>query len=142
MRITAVIAGIICLGCVAGCATTGRSGSENQALRDQVASLQAQLQEKDAEMESMRSALSQQTESNYYAARAARGGSAGAPSVKQIQLALRNAGYNPGPVDGRMGKMTRSAIRGFQKDNGLSADGKVGKRTWALLEPYLDTGGK
>jgi g-D-glutamyl-meso-diaminopimelate peptidase len=59
------------------------------------------------------------------------------PSAKHIQLALKNAGYNPGPVDGRMGRQTKDAIRAFQRGNNLTADGKVGKQTWGLLKEYL-----
>ncbi|HQQ06618.1 MAG TPA: peptidoglycan-binding domain-containing protein, partial [Candidatus Omnitrophota bacterium] len=40
--------------------------------------------------------------------------------------------------DGKLGKQTRSAIRDFQKANGLTVDGKVGKKTWAQLEPFLN----
>ncbi|MBI3318875.1 MAG: peptidoglycan-binding protein [Candidatus Omnitrophica bacterium] len=57
--------------------------------------------------------------------------------VREIQTALKNAGFNPGPVDGRMGPRTKVAIRDFQLANGLEADGKVGPRTWSRLEPYL-----
>ncbi|MBM3243656.1 MAG: peptidoglycan-binding protein, partial [Candidatus Omnitrophica bacterium] len=55
------------------------------------------------------------------------------PSAKDIQLALINAGYNPGKVDGRIGKQTIEAIKSFQKAHNLVADGKVGKKTWAVL---------
>ena len=129
--------GLLCLF-LAGCATTGRR-SDNEALRNQVITLEQQLQQKDAEIDSLRKALSRTTEEKFNAMRGERsGGSVGVPSVKQIQVALRNAGYDPGPADGRMGKNTRSAIRQFQKDNNLSSDGKVGRRTWSLLEPYLN----
>lgn len=56
--------------------------------------------------------------------------------TRQIQAALKNAGYDPGPVDGKMGVMTISAIRNFQKANNLTADGKVGQKTWGLLQKY------
>jgi peptidoglycan hydrolase-like protein with peptidoglycan-binding domain len=59
------------------------------------------------------------------------------PSIKQIQIALKNAGYNPGYIDGRMGRQTKDAIKAFQKDNNLVTDGKVGKETWNLLKEYL-----
>ncbi|HTZ10788.1 MAG TPA: peptidoglycan-binding domain-containing protein, partial [Candidatus Margulisiibacteriota bacterium] len=59
------------------------------------------------------------------------------PNHKQIQIALQNAGYDPGNIDGRMGKQTRDAIKAFQKANNLPADGNVGKQTWSLLSPYL-----
>ena len=59
------------------------------------------------------------------------------PATKDIQRALDNAGFNPGSVDGRMGKQTRNAIKAFQRANNLVADGKVGKQTWDLLSEYL-----
>jgi hypothetical protein len=40
-----------------------------------------------------------------------------------IQQALRRQGFDPGPVDGAMGPLTRAAIARFEKDHGLSADG-------------------
>ena len=57
--------------------------------------------------------------------------------VREIQLALRAAGFDPGTTDGRMGSRTKTAVRDFQQANGLQPDGKVGPRTWAKLESYL-----
>ncbi|MBI2104401.1 MAG: peptidoglycan-binding protein [Candidatus Omnitrophica bacterium] len=59
------------------------------------------------------------------------------PSTRHVQRALKNAGFDPGPVDGKLGPRTRRSIRDFQSANGLQADGIVGKRTWAKLAPYL-----
>lgn len=56
---------------------------------------------------------------------------------KDIQAALKNAGFYTGEVDGRIGPMTRKAIKDFQTSKGLTADGKVGPKTWAELEKYL-----
>lgn len=61
------------------------------------------------------------------------------PSIRDIQMALKNAGFDPGVVDGKMGKMTQAAIVSFQKANGLVADGKVGSKTWSKLAKYLTT---
>ena len=58
------------------------------------------------------------------------------PSVKQIQKALKNAGYYSGKIDGVKGKNTNRAIKAFQRDHGLSADGIVGSRTWEVLNKY------
>lgn len=63
----------------------------------------------------------------------------GAERVRTIQEALHAAGFNPGPIDGKMGRLTQQAIREFQEAQGLSVDGKVGPRTWARLEPFLRT---
>jgi len=58
-------------------------------------------------------------------------------SPKQIQRALKSAGYYDGPIDGKIGPKTKAAIIKFQKANGLKADGIVGKRTSAELNRYL-----
>lgn len=55
---------------------------------------------------------------------------------QKIQTALKNAGYYNGAIDGKIGPGTRKAIQAFQKEKSLKADGKVGPKTWALLEPY------
>lgn len=59
-------------------------------------------------------------------------------SRKQIQRALKKAGFYKGAIDGKLGKKTRKAIKEFQKANGLKADGIVGKNTRALLVNYLE----
>jgi murein DD-endopeptidase MepM/ murein hydrolase activator NlpD len=53
--------------------------------------------------------------------------------VAYLQGLLNDAGYDAGSADGIFGARTDSAVRGFQADNGLTADGIVGKRTWAEL---------
>jgi hypothetical protein len=56
---------------------------------------------------------------------------------RDIQTALKNAGFYNGAVDGKIGPKTKSAIEEFQKAKGLKADGRVGPKTWAELEKYL-----
>jgi len=56
---------------------------------------------------------------------------------KEIQTALKNAGFYSGSIDGKVGKQTKKAIREFQKANGLKADGIVGPKTRDLLLQYL-----
>lgn len=58
-------------------------------------------------------------------------------SPKQIQRALKSAGFYQGPIDGKIGSKTKTAIIKFQKANGLKADGIVGKRTSVELNRYL-----
>ena len=38
---------------------------------------------------------------------------------RQIQRALRDRGYDPGPIDNIIGTRTKAALVKFQKDNGL-----------------------
>ena len=63
------------------------------------------------------------------------------PAKRQIQQALKNAGFYQGSIDGKIGPKTRDAIREFQRANGLKVDGVAGTNTWAKLSPYLDLNG-
>ena len=49
--------------------------------------------------------------------------------VKKIQTKLKNWGYYSGSVDGVYGWQTESAVRNFQKKNGLTVDGIAGTKT-------------
>lgn len=60
------------------------------------------------------------------------------PTNKDVQIALRNAGFYKGEVDGVIGPKTRKAIEEFQAKNNLTVDGKVGPKTWTVLSKYLD----
>jgi peptidoglycan hydrolase-like protein with peptidoglycan-binding domain len=60
------------------------------------------------------------------------------PTVNEIQTALKNAGFYSGTIDGKIGPNTKKAITEFQKSQGLVADGKVGPKTWDLLNKYLN----
>ncbi len=60
------------------------------------------------------------------------------PATREIQQALKNAGFYQGAVDGKTGPMTREAVKEFQRVHGLTDDGVVGKRTWAKLHAYAD----
>ena len=53
--------------------------------------------------------------------------------VKEVQRRLKNWGYYSGAVDGIFGSGTRKAVISFQKKNGLTADGIVGKATYKAL---------
>lgn len=56
--------------------------------------------------------------------------------VKQLQTKLKSLGYDLGVcgIDGDFGQATEKAVKAFQKDHGLTADGVVGQKTWAALE--------
>ncbi len=53
--------------------------------------------------------------------------------VKEVQRRLKMWGYYSGNVDGIFGSGTKKAVTAFQKKNGLTADGIVGKATYAAL---------
>ena len=48
--------------------------------------------------------------------------------VKKLQEQLNKLGYNCGKVDGIFGSRTESAVKAFQKANGLVVDGIVGAK--------------
>ena len=56
--------------------------------------------------------------------------------VTLLQTKLIQLGYNLEPygADGSFGNKTMEAVKQFQRDSGLTADGICGKRTWAALE--------
>ena len=43
--------------------------------------------------------------------------------ISELQRRLRKAGYDTGDIDGVLGRQTIAAVRDFQKDRGLTADG-------------------
>ncbi len=53
--------------------------------------------------------------------------------VKEVQRRLKQWGYYTGSVDGIFGAGTKKAVIAFQKKNGLTADGVVGKATYKAL---------
>ncbi|MFH0244551.1 peptidoglycan-binding protein [Streptomyces sp. HK10] len=61
-----------------------------------------------------------------------RSGSTGA-QVKAAQHLLNSHGFDAGTVDGVFGSGTESAVRAFQNNRSLTADGVVGARTWTAL---------
>lgn len=60
-------------------------------------------------------------------------GSAGS-EVKALQKRLLEVGFNPGEQDGEYGGGTEAAVRSFQLNKGLLADGIAGRRTLAALD--------
>lgn len=54
-------------------------------------------------------------------------------AVKKLQILLNGLGYSVGTVDGEFGTKTKASVIAYQKANGLTADGEVGKDTWTKL---------
>jgi peptidoglycan hydrolase-like protein with peptidoglycan-binding domain len=59
--------------------------------------------------------------------------SGGAEQVKAVQQALKDKGMDPGEVDGKMGPKTQSALREYQKKEGLKESGRLDTETMAKL---------
>ena len=60
-------------------------------------------------------------------------GFTGSDAVRAVQRRLKELGYYKGSADGDFGPATETAVKEFQKANGLTADGKVGEKTLAKM---------
>lgn len=59
--------------------------------------------------------------------------------VKKIQRELTELGYNPGPIDGRVGPHTRAAIKAFQKSIRRRPTGRITKGLQWQLHNMLNS---
>ena len=55
------------------------------------------------------------------------------PAIASLQAVLRQLGYDTGPIDGVLGPRTHAAIKAFQSDESLIADGTLTASTRARL---------
>lgn len=53
--------------------------------------------------------------------------------IQDVQKVLKEKGFDPGPVDGKMGPKTRAAIREFQKSHQLNPTGTLDQETQQAL---------
>jgi murein L,D-transpeptidase YcbB/YkuD len=138
---------------LAGCATTKRSTTnlEIQQLQMKVKQLERETQQKDRKISDLEYELNRaRVESRkvkevkiYPETKAVKTTekkktNSQELSPRNIQAALKNAGFYNDSIDGKIGKATKKAIMEFQKANGLKPDGIVGDKTWARLSRYLD----
>ena len=59
--------------------------------------------------------------------------------VKTLQTALKDKGFYSGKIDGIYGKKTVSAVKAYQRKNGLKADGVAGPKTIGKLYEKTET---
>ena len=60
--------------------------------------------------------------------------------VKSLQEFLNWAGFNCGTPDGSFGPMTEAAVKAFQENEGLEADGEFGTGSYAAARQYTNWG--
>lgn len=132
-----------------GCATAGKTGDdyEKQILRSRISFLENKIadltnilekeKEKKQDSQEMLGQQEQRIRQKRVSISPKAGDKAYYSFVIKIQTALRNAGFNPGLIDGKMGARTRVVLKEFQKANSLPASGQVDKQTWTLLRKYL-----
>ena len=56
------------------------------------------------------------------------------PAVRDLQAALKALGHDPGPIDGLFGPTTEAAVKAFQQEREIAADGVVGRVTWINID--------
>ncbi len=145
---------------MAGCATTPKKPHESKikALENRISLLEAEVLKKDSQIINLTHALEKEkqekeellatvneqkemieglTEAIQEQERKTRSKTY-YKSVIKVQTALRNAGFDAGVIDGKMGPRTRKALKEFQSSHGLPASGRLDKQTWGLLQKYLD----
>ncbi len=59
-------------------------------------------------------------------------------TVRGLQCALSDLGFDPGPIDGHGGPKTTAGVLAFQESKGLTADGIYGPKTKAALAAAID----
>ena len=134
-----------------GCASTQKQTSANQ-LQMQLADLEKQLEAKDNEITGLQDKVDGLSEElkrkgSFKSTIAATSTEETVQkdgiirvdvSPHKIQLALQNAGFYSGPIDGKVGEKTKKAIAEFQKANSLNPDGIIGRKTWDTLKTHLN----
>jgi peptidoglycan hydrolase-like protein with peptidoglycan-binding domain len=65
----------------------------------------------------------------------------GSASVREAQQALKNKGYDTGPIDGIIGPRTRAAVRHYQEKETINVDGQLGPKTLDSLGVKQGTAG-
>ncbi len=139
MFLKIIFSAILVLGLV-GCATgknSELSGSQGQEMQAKISDLEKQLQYKDEEIRDLEEKLSKAKVPETTEIVNASEVDITKVTPKNIQTALKNAGFYSGTIDGKIGKKTKEAVKEFQKANELKADGVVGKQTWIKLQKYI-----
>lgn len=127
---------ILCLVAFAGCMSASKKTSDAD-LRAKVGMLEQQVQMLEQQQGNIEKILVGQTKQmSEYKTKQAKAVTT-APTNKDIQTALKNAGYYTGAIDGKIGPKTKDAIMKFQEEHDLKVDGIAGKGTWELLGEYL-----
>jgi peptidoglycan hydrolase-like protein with peptidoglycan-binding domain len=136
---------VLGLSSLAGCATTGQ-GQSVADLQMKVSDLENQVAAKDSEIKDLK--LTMKDMAYDLDRKKTTSVGSGKPfdyskneailrvkvAPEKLQEALRSAGYYKGTVDGKLGTGTKAAIKKFQADHGLKADGVVGEKTWSELK--------
>ncbi|MBI1952701.1 MAG: peptidoglycan-binding protein [Candidatus Omnitrophica bacterium] len=116
---------------------TGSRSKQNEALNQQVAALETRVGELDQKLAEIEAQLTV-AQADQKAQAPAKPARKEALSPRQVQMALKAAGFYEGSVDGKLGPKTKQAVKAFQRANGLTPDGVIGSKTSAALAGHLE----
>ena len=143
-RIYYSLAVILLLVSFSGCVTASKSADSSEA-REEIGALQTRIEELEKGQDELEKMIVNQisvqeepVKTGYVVEAVAKKEVISNPTKKDIQIALKNAGYYIGDIDGKVGPKTTKAIMEFQKENGLKVDGIVGSKTWQVLGQYYE----
>ncbi len=141
------IMGVAVVTLVTGCSTTPKKNAEEmKGIKSRVETLESRVDSVESRQTEADRMASEQAQATSEAPMAKtnigiRSKGAGTDDIRETQTCLKNAGYYTGKIDGVKGKNTKHAIKEFQKANGLTPDGVVGKKTRELLHTYAQGSG-
>jgi murein L,D-transpeptidase YcbB/YkuD len=132
---------------IAGCASAGRHSGDMrvQRLQEEAAKLKEDIRQKDEKISYLEGRINKIQSQKINQGREEKmafkkpqepAADSARMTPKEIQAALKKAGFYKGAVDGRIEQETRKAVSDFQKANGLKADGIAGKQTCLKLRKY------
>lgn len=142
-----IFTAILCLLIFTGCAASRKTINtemQMQDLKNRISYLENNLERKDREVERLNERIERSQDSrmsihqeNVIMKDDMIDADGLQLPIKDIQKALKNAGFYKGAIDGKFGGQTKEGIVKFQKDNNLKADGVVGPQTWSRLRRFL-----
>ncbi len=121
---------------LAGCASTKSGKPKKKDIKGRVEALETRVD--DLEQKQTGSVMIEEQVSITESAKSQSVSSGVTMSKREIQTALKNAGYYTGNIDGVMGPKTKQAVMDFQSAKGLKVDGVVGSQTSKALGKYLN----
>jgi murein L,D-transpeptidase YcbB/YkuD len=148
------------VGFLTGCATTSKQPSTVSQLQNRVDEIESQLDAQGEDIADIKSSISgiarhvveapDVTEASdaprvrveESLSKATLSGGEGVLRVpvdpREVQRALKSAGYYTGEIDGKLGAGSQKAIKDFQVEHQLVSDGIIGQKTWTQLKVYLE----
>jgi hypothetical protein len=109
--------------------------SKMDKAKDKASEVKDKVKEKTTELKDKAKAKTHRME-----AKAA--GKADRSEIMSMQQALKDKGYNPGPIDGKMGPKTHAALADFQKKEGLMPNGQWDDQTASRLGVRMSSASK